>query len=108
MRLSDQPGGRKGTKNMENIHKIIDEIKATGGELADTITALIHEGNVSRLIVKNEAGHVVVEIPVSVAAVGAVLAPEVAALGAIAALAAKFTIIVEKRPQSPILPAEPG
>jgi hypothetical protein len=81
---------------MESIHKIYEEIKVTGGELADKVKALIHEGSASRLMVKDEHGRTVVEIPVAVAAVGAVLAPELAALGAIAALASRFTIVVEK------------
>ena len=55
-----------------------------------------------RIIVKDEAGHTFVQIPVTVAAVGAVLAPVVAAVGAIAAMAAKLTIVVEKSaPQDP-------
>jgi len=62
----------------------------------DKVKALIHEGNVRRIIIKNEQGHTFVEIPVSVAAVGAVFAPVLAAVGAIAAMAAKFTIVVEK------------
>lgn len=65
-------------------------------ELVDKVKALIHEGNVRRIIIKNEQGHTFVEIPVSVAAVGAVFAPVLAAVGALAAMAAKFTIVVEK------------
>jgi hypothetical protein len=60
------------------------------------VKALIHEGNVRRIIIKDEHGHTFVEIPVSVAAVGAVFAPILAAVGALAAMAAKFTIVVEK------------
>jgi hypothetical protein len=83
-----------------------EEIKVFGHQLADTVKKLIHEGNVRRIIIKDEAGHTFVEIPVTVAAVGAVLAPVVAAVGAIAAMAAKFTIVVEKAaPQDP--PAAP-
>ena len=75
---------------------IIEEIKVLSGELADKVKALIHEGNVRRIIIKDEHGHTFVEIPVTVAAVGAVFAPVLAAVGALAAMAAKFTIVVEK------------
>jgi hypothetical protein len=73
-----------------------EEIKVLGNELVDKVKALIHEGNVRRIIIKDEHGHTFVEIPVSVAAVGAMFAPVLAAVGALAAMAAKFTIVVEK------------
>jgi len=85
-------GGRK----MEKFNTIIEEIKVLGHELADKVKSLISEGNVNRVIIKDEHGNTFVEIPVTVAAVGAVFAPVLAAVGAIAAMAAKFTIVVEK------------
>jgi hypothetical protein len=95
---------------MENIKTIVVEIKVLANELADKVKQLISEGNVHRLIIKDEHGHTFVEIPVTVAAVGAILAPVVAAVGAIAALAAKFTVVVvraapgEKPPTPPEQP----
>jgi hypothetical protein len=83
---------------MHTIDSIFEEIKVAGQELVDKVKALIHEGNVRRIIIKDEHGHTFVEIPVTVAAVGAVFAPILAAVGAIAAMAAKFTIVVEKAP----------
>jgi hypothetical protein len=83
-----------------------EEIKVLGNELADKVKALIHEGNVRRIIIKNEQGHTFLEIPVSVAAVGIVFAPVLAAVGALAAMAAKFTVVVEKSVE-PETPAEP-
>jgi hypothetical protein len=80
----------------EKVRTFFEEVKVLGNELVDKVKALIHEGNVRRIIIKDEHGHTFVEIPVSVAAVGAVFAPVVAAVGAIAAMAAKFTIVVEK------------
>ncbi len=73
-----------------------EEIKVFGHQLSDTVKKLIHEGNVHRIIIKNEEGHTFMEIPVTVAAVGAIIAPILAAVGALAAMAAKFTIVVEK------------
>ncbi|HWE51589.1 MAG TPA: DUF4342 domain-containing protein [Bryobacteraceae bacterium] len=75
---------------------IFEEIKVVGHQLAETVRNLIHEGNVRRIIIKNEEGHIFMEIPVSVAAVGAIFAPILAAVGALAAMAAKFTVVVEK------------
>ena len=80
----------------EKMKTFFEEIKVLSNELVDKVKALIHEGNVRRIIIKNEQGHTFVEIPVSVAAVGAVFAPVLAAVGALAAMAAKFTIVVEK------------
>ena len=79
------------------FNTIIEEIKVLSHELAEKVKALIHEGNVSRIIIKDEHGNTFVEIPVTVAAVGAVFAPVLAAVAAIAAMASKFTIVVEKR-----------
>jgi len=84
---------------MEKLNSIFEEIKVLSQELVDKVKELIHEGNVRRIIIKDEAGHTFVEIPVTVAAVGAVFAPILAAVGAIAAMAAKFTIVVEKTPR---------
>jgi hypothetical protein len=80
----------------EKVKTFFEEIKVLGNELVDKVKALIHEGNVRRIIIKDEQGHTFVEIPVGVAAVGAVFAPVLAAVGALAAMAAKFTIVVEK------------
>ena len=75
----------------------VEEIHVLGRDLVDKVKTLIHEGNVQRIIVRDEHGNTFVEIPVTVAAVGAVLAPVLAALGAISALVAKFTIVVVRK-----------
>ena len=80
----------------------VEEIQVLGRDLVEKVKTLIHEGNVQRIIIKDEQGHTFVEIPVTVAAVGAVLAPVLAAVGAISALVAKFTIVVERsEPKAP-------
>jgi hypothetical protein len=73
-----------------------EEIKVSGQQLVETVKKLVHEGNVRRLIIKNEKGETLIEIPVTVATVGAILLPIIAALGAIAALATNCTIEVIK------------
>ena len=60
------------------------------------VRQLIHEGNVQRVIIRDDKGHTFVEIPVTVAAVGVIVVPVLAAVGAIAAMAAHFTIVVER------------
>ena len=72
-----------------------------GRDLVDKVRALIYEGNVQRIVVKDEHGNTFVEIPVTLAAVGAVLAPLLAAIGAISALVAKFTIVVVRTEPKP-------
>jgi Domain of unknown function (DUF4342) len=79
----------------------VEEIQVLGRDLVDKVKSLIHEGNVRRIIVKDEHGNTFVEIPVTVAAVGAVLAPVLAALGAISALVAKFSIVVIRTDAKP-------
>ena len=80
----------------------VEEIQVLGRDLVEKVKTLIHEGNVRRIIIKDEQGHTFVEIPVTVAAVGAILAPVLAAVGAISALVGKFTIVVERNePKTP-------
>ncbi len=81
--------------------KIYEEIKVTGQKLVETVEKLVHEGNVQRIIIRNEQGHTFIEIPVTVAIVGAIFAPILAAVGALAAMAAHFTIVVEKAAPAP-------
>jgi hypothetical protein len=80
----------------------VEEVQVLGRDLVGKVSDLIHEGNVQRIVVKDEHGNTFMEIPVTVAAVGVVLAPLLAAIGAISALVAKFTIvIVRNEPQPP-------
>ena len=73
-----------------------EEFQVNGDELLAKIKELLHEGNIRRIIIKNEAGRTLIDIPLTLGVVGALLAPQLAAIGAIAALIAKGTIVVEK------------
>jgi hypothetical protein len=73
-----------------------EEFKLDGGKVVDKIKELIHEGNIRRIILKNEEGRTLIEIPLTLGVVGAAFLPVLAAVGAIAALAASMTIVVEK------------
>jgi hypothetical protein len=73
-----------------------EEIKTTGEQLVAKVKELVREGNVRRIIVKNEEGKTLIEIPLTLGVVGALLLPVAAALGAIAALVTDCTIVVER------------
>ncbi len=74
-----------------------EEFKINGSELVAKIKELIHQGNIRRISIKNEEGKTLIELPVTVGAIGALLLPTLAAVGAIAALVTKCTIVVEKK-----------
>ncbi|MCB9014693.1 MAG: DUF4342 domain-containing protein [Lentimicrobiaceae bacterium] len=74
-----------------------NEFKVKGEELLAKIKELIHQGNISRIIVKNDEGKVYLEIPVTIGLIGALVVPVLAAIGALAALAADFTIEVVRK-----------
>jgi hypothetical protein len=73
------------------------EFTVNGSNLVDRVRELLHEGNVTRVIVKDEAGKTLLEIPATVGVVGVVVAPWLAALGVIAALVTNCKIVVERR-----------
>lgn len=73
-----------------------EEFQVTGEAVVAKLREILHAGNVRRIIIKNEAGQVLIEVPLTLGVVGAVLLPVWAAIGAIAALAANLTIVVEK------------
>ena len=73
-----------------------EEHKVTGDRLVARAKELIQEGNIRRIIVKNEQGQTIMELPLTVGVVGAILLPALVALGAVAALAAHYTLVVER------------
>jgi CBS domain-containing protein len=74
-----------------------EEFTVSSDNLIERVKELLHEGNVTRIIVKDEKGKTLLEIPATIGVIGVVLAPWLAALGAIAALVAKCRIVVERR-----------
>ena len=74
-----------------------NEFRVKGEELLQTIKKLIHEGNVSRIIIKDDNERIFLEIPVTVGVVGVIFAPVLAAVGALAAVVANFTIEVIRK-----------
>jgi hypothetical protein len=73
-----------------------EEFKVSGEDLLKRVKALIAEGNIRRITIRNKEGKNLVELPLTIGVVGAVLAPMLAAVGAIAALVTECTIVVER------------
>lgn len=73
-----------------------EEYRVNGDELLKKVKDLVHEGNVRRVIIKNDGGKRIIEIPLTIGVVGAVLLPVWVAIGAIAAVVTDCTIEVER------------
>jgi CBS domain-containing protein len=78
----------------QKIHT--EEFQVSGDMLVAKIKELLHEGNIRRVIIKNEEGRVLIDIPLTLGVVGVLVAPQLAAIGALAALITHGSIIVEK------------
>jgi len=74
-----------------------EEFSISGDKIIEKVKEITKEGSARRIIIKNEKDEIVAEFPLSAGAVGVLLAPALAALGAIAALLTKCTLIVEKK-----------
>lgn len=82
-----------------------EEHKVSGERLVARAKELIREGNVRRIIVKGEEGQTIMELPLTIGVVSALLLPALVALGAIAALAAHYTLVVERQETETKVPA---
>jgi len=78
-----------------------EEMKVQGEQLLGKVRELVHEGNVRRIVIENEKGETLVELPLSVGVVGTLLLPMAAAVGAIAAVVTECTIRFDRRPEEP-------
>jgi Domain of unknown function (DUF4342) len=78
-----------------------EELKVQGEALLGTVKELAHEGNVRRIIIKDAHGQTLIEIPLTVGVVGALVAPVAAAVGAVAAMATDCSVVVERREDGP-------
>ncbi len=76
---------------------VSEEFSVSADKLVENVRRLLHEGNVTRVIVKDENEKTLLEIPATAGVIGAVLVPWLAALGVIAALATNCRIVVERR-----------
>jgi hypothetical protein len=81
---------------MTETKSYTEEFRVNGEELLAKIKEVIHEGNIRRVIIKDKDGKTLIEFPVTFGVVGVLLAPTLAAVGAIAALVTEATVVVEK------------
>ncbi len=81
---------------MEDEKVRTEEFQVSGEMLVAKIKELVHEGNVRRITIKDQQGDTLIVIPLTLGVVGAVLLPVWAAIGAIAALVANLTIVIER------------
>ena len=77
----------------ENVRR--EEFKVNGEALVDKVKELVHEGNIRRIIIKDKDDRVLIDIPMTFGVLGALVAPQLAAIGALAALVSNATIVVE-------------
>ena len=77
-----------------------EEFQFSGDTLLAKIKDILREGNIRRVVIKNEDGRVLIDIPLTIGVVGTLLAPQLAAIGAIAALVLKGSIVIEKETPS--------
>lgn len=88
-------GGTLLTESMtEDLHVAAEEVTAT-------VKKLLHDGNVRRIVVKNDREHVIIEIPVTAGVVIALAAPILVAVAALAAVVKDFRIEVQRMPEAP-------
>lgn len=98
--MEDETTGTDGQSDGEAQGKARESHRVSGDKVLGKIRELIHQGNVRRIIIKNDEGRSLIEVPLSVGVVGAVLVPVWAAIGAVAALVTSCSIEVEREPGS--------
>jgi hypothetical protein len=76
--------------------RIYEELRVTGEQVAETMRKLLHEGNVRRIIVSNEDGQTIMEVPVTVGLAAAIIAPLIAAVAVVGAMVSGLRIVVER------------
>jgi hypothetical protein len=90
----------KGIKKMTGTGFRTEEFVVDGDRLIAKLKELLHEGTIRRITIKNEDGNVLIDFPLTIGVVGVLLAPQLAAIGAIAALVTRCTLVVEKESQA--------
>ena len=94
---NDVEGARTGRETAN-----LEDLKVEGEQLLAKVRELIHEGNIRRVIIKNNEGTTLLELPLTLGVAGAALLPSLAAVGAIAALVTECSISVERETQGPM------
>lgn len=85
---------------MNESQRTTQEFTLSGDEVVHKVKELLHEGNIRRIIIKNEEGRTMLEVPLTLGVIGAALLPVLAAIGALAAIATRCTLVVERDPDA--------
>ncbi len=85
----------------------MSEVKVAADKLKSTLTQLLREGNVRRVIIRNASGRTLLDMPLTAGVAGAVLMPFWMAVAGVVALAKEFTIVIERDPDSAVVRADP-
>jgi hypothetical protein len=97
--IPQEPEANTQAKTEEKVN--VEEFSINGDALVAKVKELIHQGNIRRIILKNEEGGTLIEIPLTIGVVGGVISaalfPVLAAVGVIGAMVAHLTIVIEKR-----------
>jgi CBS domain-containing protein len=96
------------TSDEKKERVVTEEFKVSGEAIVSKVKELIREGNIRRILVKNDTGKVMLEIPLTVGIVGTLLLPQLAALGALGALIANLTIAIEREKKDDLVKADEG
>jgi len=105
--MNDEQRNTNQTQGSQQAGRTVtEEFRVSGEAVVGKAKELVREGNVRRITIKNDEGKVLIEIPLTIGVVGAVLLPVWAAISAIAALVANLTISVEKVADGASKPAD--
>jgi hypothetical protein len=94
--LDSQDSDERRNKMGDKTDKRTEELKVKGDALLSKVKEIVHQGNVRRITIKGGDGKTLIEVPLTVGVVGVLVSPVAAAIGAIAALAADYSIEVER------------
>lgn len=83
----------------------MEEFKVSGAKLVERLKAVIKEGNVRRIVLRNPQGRVLLDLPLNAGIAGAALLPFWAAVASVAVLATDYTVLVERDPSNPVAKA---
>lgn len=83
-------------KQTEKRRGVFEEIKVTGGDLVETLKRLLHQGNINRIIVRNDAGVEILNLPVNGIVVVTAIVPILTAVGAMVVVAMDYTVLIER------------
>lgn len=79
---------------------VVETIKVTGETLLETVKKLLHQGNIRRIVIKDDQGKVLLEFPMTFGVVGAIISPLLTLLATLIVLFKEYTIMVEKVPEN--------